>query len=323
MDRALLAAVSGINANQTYLDTIGNNIANVNTDGYKQQSVDFVDLLSEQIAGATAPPAAANTGAGVNPIAVGSGVGIGAVTNNLSEGSLQQTNQPSDVAISGNGFLVAMQGGQQVFTRAGQLTPDANGNLATPTGGLIQGWEAVNGVINANAPTSAVTIPTSQVVPANATSEITMGGNLPAWAGSGTATPIATTVNAYDSLGTAIPVTLTYTPVAGTANEWNVQGTVPKPGSTTPQKLWTTSPTVTFDPTTGQVKTISGATTNSDGSFSLPVGHMPTGYTFPTGDTWNINFPAPGTASSFTQFASQSTAAAVSQNGSAAGSLSS
>lgn len=324
MDRALLSAVSGINANQTYLDTIGNNIANVNTDGYKQQSVDFVDLLSEQIAGATAPPATANTGAGVNPMAVGSGVGIGAVMNNLSEGSLQQTNQPSDVAISGNGFLVAMQGGQQVFTRAGQLTPDANGNLATPTGGLIQGWEAVNGVVNPNAPTAAVTIPTNQVVPAHATTEITMGGNLPAWSGSGTATPITTTVDAYDSVGTAIPVTLTYTPVAGTANEWNVQGTVPPAaGSTTPQNLWSTPPTVTFDPTSGQVKTIGGATTNANGSFSLPVGTMPSGYTFPAGDTWNINFPAPGSASSLTQFAGQSTAGAVSQDGSAAGSLSS
>jgi len=301
MDRALLAAVSGIDANQTYLDTIGNNIANVNTYGYKQQTVDFVDLLSEQIAGATAPPAG-NTGAG---------------------GSLQQTSQPNDVAISGNGFLVAESGGQQVFTRAGQLTPDANGNLATPTGGLIQGWEAVNGVVNSNAPTTAVTIPTSQVVPANATTAITMGGNLPSWSGSGTATPVTTTKNVYDSLGNSIPVDFTYTPVAGSANTWTLQGTVPVPGSTTPADLWTTPPTLTFDPSTGQIKSITGATVNSDGSFSLPVSTMPAGYTFPAGDVWNIDFAVPGTPSAFTQFAGQSTAAAVSQNGSAAGTLAS
>jgi len=323
MDRALLAAVSGIDANQTYLDTIGNNIANVNTDGYKQQSADFVDLLSEQIAGASAPPTTPN-GAGVNPIAIGSGVRVGAVSNDMSGGSLQQTNQPTDVAISGNGFLVAVQGGQQVFTRAGHLTTDGNGNLATPTGGLVQGWEAVNGAINTNAPTTGITIPTGQVIPATATTEITMGGNLPAWNGTGTGTPITTTINAYDSLGNAAPVTLTFTPVAGTANAWTVQGTVPNPSTPgTPDQLWTTPPTVTFDPTTGQVKTITGVTANADGSFSLPVGTMPAGYTFPAGDTWNIDFPIPGTASAFTQFAGQSTAKAMTQDGSAAGTLSS
>ncbi len=321
MDRALLAAVSGIDANQTYLDTIGNNIANVNTDGFKQQSVDFVDLLSEQVAGASAPPAG-NTGAGINPVAVGSGVRVAAVSNDLSEGSLQQTNQPNDVAISGSGFLVAVQGGQQVFTRAGHLTGDANGNLATPTGGLVQGWQAVNGQVNANAPVGPVTVPTGQVIPASATSAITMGGNLPAWSGSGTATPISMTTHAYDSLGNAIPVVLTFTPVSGTANSWTVQGTATLAGGGT-ANLWSTPPTVAFDPTTGQVASITGATTNPDGSFSLPVSTMPPGYTFPAGDTWNLDFPAPGTAAAFTQFAGQSTATVAGQNGSAAGTLTS
>jgi flagellar hook protein FlgE len=321
MDRALLAAVSGIDANQTYLDTIGNNIANVNTDGFKQQSADFVDLLSEQIAGASAPPAA-NTGAGINPVAVGSGVRVAAVSNDLSEGSLQQTNQPNDVAISGNGFLVAVQGGQQVFTRAGHLTVDANGNLATPTGGLVQGWQAVNGQVNANAPVGPVTIPTGQVIPATATANITMGGNLPAWSGSGTATPISMTTHAYDSLGDAIPVVLTFTPVAGTANNWTVQGTATLPGGGT-SNLWSTPPTIAFDPATGQVASITGATTNPDGSYSLPVTTMPPGYTFPPGDTWNLDFPAPGTPSAFTQFAGQSTATVTNQDGAAAGTLTS
>jgi flagellar hook protein FlgE len=322
MDQALLAAVSGIDTTQTYLDTIGNNIANVNTDGYKQQDVDFVDLLSEQISGATAPPSPSGSGAGINPLAVGSGVRVGAISSDLTEGSLQQTDQPNDVAISGSGFLVAEQGGQQVFTRNGQLSTDANGNLDTPTGGLIQGWQAVNGQVNTNAPIGAVTIPTGQVIPAKASTEITMGGNLPAWSGTGTATPVTATVTAYDSLGDAIPVTLTFTPVSGTANAWTVQGTVPAAGGGT-QNLWTTQPTVTFNPTTGQVASISGVTANSDGSFSLPVGAMPSNFTFPAGDTWKIDFPAPGTASSFTQFAGGSTAEAVSQDGASAGTLTS
>ena len=322
MDQALLSAVSGIDATQTYLDVIGNNIANVNTNGYKQQNVDFVDLLSEQIQGASAPPTQTGTGAGTNPVAVGSGVAVGAISSDLAEGSVQQTGQPNDVAISGSGFLVAEQGGQQVFTRNGQLSTDANGNLDTPTGGLVQGWQAVNGKLDTNAPIGAITIPTGQVIPAKASTEITMGGNLPAWTGSGTPTPTNITVNAYDSVGDAIPVTLTYTPVTGQPNEWTLQGTVPNPAGGT-ENLWTTPPTVTFSAVTGQIQSITGVTANADGSFSLPVGTMPAGYTFPPSDTWNIDFPPPGGAASFTQFAGDATAEAVSQDGAAAGTLTS
>jgi flagellar hook protein FlgE len=324
MDQALLAAVSGIDATQTYLDTIGNNIANVNTDGYKQQDVDFVDLLSEQIAGATAPPSSGNTGSGVDPLAVGAGVRVGGISSELSEGVLQQTGQSNDVAISGSGFLVAQQGGEQVFTRNGQLSVDANGNLDTATGGLVQGWQAVNGQIDTNAPIGAITIPTGQVIPAKATTEITMGGNLPAWGGSGASTPVTATVTAYDSLGDAIPVTMTFTQVAGTPNAWTVQATVTN-GSGATQNLFTpgSEPTMTFDPTSGQVASITGVTANSDGSFSLPVGSMPTGFSFPTGDTWNLDFPPGGMATSFTQFAGGSTAEAVNQDGAAAGTLTS
>jgi flagellar hook protein FlgE len=321
MDQALLAAVSGIDATQTYLDTIGNNIANVNTDGYKQQDVDFVDLLSEQLQGSSAPPSATDTGAGIDPLAVGAGVRVGAITSELSEGVLQQTGQNNDVAISGNGFLVADQGGEQVYTRNGQLSVDANGNLDTATGGLIQGWQAVNGQIDTNQPIGAITIPTGQVIPAKATTEVTMGGNLPAWSGTGTATPVTSTVTAYDSLGDAIPVTLTFTPVAGTANSWTMQATVGSGSSA--QNLYATQPTIAFDPTSGQVASISGVTANTDGSYSVPVGSMPSGFSFPSGDNWDIDFPAGGLASSFTQFAGGSTAEAVNQNGAAAGTLTS
>ncbi|MHB1486727.1 MAG: flagellar hook protein FlgE [Acidimicrobiales bacterium] len=320
MDRALLAAVSGIDANQTYLDDIGNNIANINTNGYKEQNVDFVDLLAQQVSGAAAPPVATNVGAGIDPMAIGSGVRIGAVSSQLSEGSLQQTNQPTDVAINGSGFLVSVQNGQQLYTRSGHLTLDGSGNLATPTGGLIQGWQAVNGVINNNAPTGGISIPTGQVVPANPTTQFTVGGNLPAWAGGSTAgTAVTTTVNAFDSLGNAVPVTLTFTPVTGTAGEWTIQGSVP--GAT--GKLWSTPPDIQFDPTSGQIKSITGVTANADGSFTLPVGTMPSNYTFPTSDTWAFKFPPPGTAAAFTQFASQSSPPLVTQDGNAAGTLSS
>ncbi len=317
MDRALLAAVSGIDANQTWLDNIGNNIANVNTVGFKSDSIDFVDLLAQQIAGAAAPPGV-TVGAGVNPISVGSGVRVAGITPNFSEGSLQQTNVPTDVAIQGNGFLIALQGGINYYTRAGNLVLDANGDLATPTGGLIQGWQAVNGVINTNAPTTAVNIPTGTVIPATATTEITMGGNLPANPGSGGTQPqaVTTTINAYDSLGDQIPVTFTFTP-GSTAGEWTIQGTVPGASS----NLWSTPPTLQFNTSTGQLESINGTNVSTTGPTDLPVTNMPSNYTFPKGDTWNIVFPQPGTSGAITQFAGQDTAAAVSQDGNAGGTL--
>ncbi|MDE3204244.1 MAG: flagellar hook protein FlgE [Acidobacteriota bacterium] len=322
MEQSLIAAVSGIQANQIYLDVVGSNVANSNTTGYKSQSAQFTDLLAEQIAGASAP-ISPNQSAGVNAIAVGSGVRIGAVTENLSQGALQQTNVPTDVAIQGTGYLVASQYGQTLFTRDGNLTLDGNGDLATQGGALIQGWQAnAKGVVNTNAPTGAVNIPSGSTMAANPTTVFTVSGNLPAWKGSGTATPISTTLNAYDSLGDAVPVTLTYTPVTGTANQWTVQGSVTSPTGVV-STLWATPPTLKFDPTSGQISSITGATTNADGSLSLPVGTMPAGYAFPAGDTWAFNFAAPGTSAAVTQYSGQQTVALSSQDGYSSGTLAS
>jgi flagellar hook protein FlgE len=320
MEKALIAAVTGIEANQTYLDVIGNNIANSDTTGYKSSDAVFTDLLAEQIAGATAP---GPSSAGVNPVAVGSGVRVGAVTDDLSQGSLQQTNEPTDIAIQGNGFLVANQNGTTLFTRAGHLQIDANGNLSTPTGGLIQGWQAdSSGNINSTGPTSGVVVPTGEVTAAVETTQISMSGNLPEWTGSGTAPVVSTTINAYDALGDSVPTTLTFTGVASTANEWTMQATVPKAGGGT-QDLFSTPPTVTFDATNGQIKTISGVTQNSDGSWSVPVGTMPPNppYNFQASDTWKIQFPASNSAQAVTQYSGATTLKASGQDGSSSGTL--
>lgn len=319
MDRSLLAAVSGIEANQTYLDVVGNNIANLNTNGYKSQSAQFADLLSQQLAGGGAPGAGY---AGVNPMSVGSGVRLGSITAQMGEGSLQQTGQPTDVAIQGAGFLSVTQGGQSYYTRDGHLVLDANGDLATATGALVQGWTAANGVLNTNGPVGPLRIPTGQMLPAAATTEITMGGNLPAWSGSGTATPITTTITAYDGVGTPLPVTLTFTPVAGSAGTWSMQGTAPSSTGGT-QNLWSSPPQVTFNTTTGQLTAVTGGTTGPGGAIDVPVTTMPSGGSFPAGDVWNIVFPAPGSATAVTQFAGPASAQAQSQDGGQAGTLTS
>ncbi len=320
-ERSLLAAVSGIEANQSLLDDIGNNIANSDTVGYKSQDLEFQDLLAEQIAGAAAPPANGGS-AGVNPIAIGSGVTVGSVATNLSEGSLEETGVNTDVAIQDNGYLVVDSGGVQYYTRDGSLTVDANGDLSTQNGGLVLGWQASGtGALDTNAPVTGIQIPTGETIPASATTQLTLGGNLPAWNGVGTVpSVVTTTLDAYDALGDVVPVTLTFTGVAGTANTWTMQGTVPDPAGGT-DDLWTTAPTITFDPATGQVASVSGSTTNADGSLSVPVGTMPAGYTFSTGDTWAFEFPATTSGAALTQFAGQQTAALQSQNGYTSGSL--
>ena len=318
-ERSLLAAVSGIDANQTLLDEIGDNIANADTVGYKAGQVEFGDLLSEQIAGATAPGA---TSGGTNPVAVGSGVLVTSVGTDLTEGSLESTGNPNDVAIQGSGYLVVDKGGQQLYTRDGALTPDAAGNL-TVDGGVVMGWAAnAAGTINTNTPLTAIQIPTGQTIGATATTELTLGGNLPAWDGVGTPPQVTVTTYGYDSLGAVVPVTFTFTGVAGTANQWTIQGTVPNPGGGTDDLFTTTAlPKMTFNPTTGQITAITGATVGANGTLSLKVNTMPAGYTFPTGDTWSVDFPASGSTGSVTQYDSQQTLGVRGQDGYPAGAL--
>jgi flagellar hook protein FlgE len=165
MEQSLIAAVSGIEANQTYLDVIGSNIANANTTAYKAETPVFTDLLSQQIAGATAPPAAG--GAGQNPIAIGNGVRVSSVSQQNTQGTLIQTNQPSDVAIQGNGYLIGTFNGQTVYTRAGNLTLDANGTLSTVTGAAIQGYQDDANGANPTTTPGNIEIPTAAQVTAN------------------------------------------------------------------------------------------------------------------------------------------------------------
>ncbi|MDA8311676.1 MAG: flagellar hook protein FlgE [Actinomycetota bacterium] len=318
--RSVLAAVSGIEADQTYLDEIGNNIANANTVGYKQGTVVFGDLLAEQLSGATAPSAVSG---GINPVAVGSGVRVVAVATNLAEGSLETTGNETDVAITGAGYLVVDSNGKQLYTRDGALTVSANGDLTTLSGAIVQGWEAnATGTIATNGPLTAIKIPKGAATASSATSTLTVFGNVPAWDGQGTQLPTyTTTVNGYDALGSPVPVTLTLTGVKGTADEWTVQGTVVAPTGKE-EKLFTTAalPTITFTSASGQVKTVTGASKAATGELQLSVKTMPAGYTFPTGDTWKIVFPPSGSSSALTQFAGGETLT-MSQNGTAAGTL--
>lgn len=315
--RSMLAAVSGIDANQTFLDEIANNIANADTIGYKAGTVQFSALLSEQVAGATAP----TTGSGgVNPVAVGSGVRVSSVITNSSEGTLESTGNPTDVAITGNGFLVVQYGGQQMFTRDGALTVDATGQLTTLNGALVQGWQATgNGVINNNAPVGAINIPTGETIGAKTTTRVTLEGNLPAWNGTGTPpAPATVTLDTYNPLGAVVHIIVTFTATKTKANTWKVTAKVAGAKATAPSLIPATKSTITFDPTTGALlKT--GLTAKPTGELVMQM-KAPTTSGFTKTTHITLIFPTPSSVNAVTQFAGSRTITG-SQNGYSSGSL--
>jgi flagellar hook protein FlgE len=222
MLRSLYSGISGLRAHQTMLDVTGNNIANVNTAGFKASSTQFQDTLSQLQQGATGPQA--QTG-GSNPAQIGLGVRVAGVTTNFAQGSSQSTGRATDMMISGDGFFVTSKSGSQLFTRAGAFSPDAANQLVSPDGGILQGWTATNGVINAGSPVGDITLNPNTMV-AKATDTVTMDGNLPSDA-LVTDAPLDRVVKVYDAAGAERSLNVTF---AKSATGWNVTA---KDGATT------------------------------------------------------------------------------------------
>jgi flagellar hook protein FlgE len=147
MLRSMYAGISGLRGFQSKLDVIGNNIANVNTPGYKKSRIEFADILSQTTAGGTAPnPNAAPPTAGTNPKQIGLGSTVGAIDVIHTQGNLMTTNVPSDLAIQGNGFFMVSPNGDPALdntrkdfylTRAGNFQVDAAGNLVNNNGMFV------------------------------------------------------------------------------------------------------------------------------------------------------------------------------------------
>ena len=160
--------LSGLNANSQELSVIANNLANLNTVGYKDDVTNFEDLFYQQIG---------TNGAG-NPVQVGVGTQISAISGNFTQGSIESTGVPTDVAIQGGGFIATVKNGVQAYTRAGNLTVAANGELRTTDGGSVQGYQAVNGVVNPSLGLAAISIPAGLTSPPNPTSNVAVTLNL-------------------------------------------------------------------------------------------------------------------------------------------------
>ena len=216
MLRSLYSGISGLRSHQTMLDVTGNNIANVNTTGFKSSAVEFQDTLSQLIKGATGPQAQAG---GSNPAQIGLGVQVAGISTNFAQGSAQATGRPTDLMISGDGFFVVQQGGENLYTRAGSFDFDASGRLVAPGGALVMGWTATGGAISTGSALGPITLDKNAIAPAVATTTATVTGNLPSDAATGTT--LSRDIQVYDATGTARQMSLTFTK---TAAGWDVAG---------------------------------------------------------------------------------------------------
>jgi len=218
MLRSLYSGISGLRAHQTMLDVTGNNIANVNTTAFKASATQFQDTLSQLTQGAGGP--SAQTG-GTNPAQVGLGVQVAGISTNFTQGSSQSTGKAGDMLISGDGFFVTQQGGETVYSRAGTFDFDSAGRLVTPSGAIVQGWGAVNGVVNEGGAVGNLTLPVNAVIPGAATSKVAVTGTLPSDAVPGT--QVLRDIKVYDASGAARTLSLTFTKdPAGSG--WGVSG---------------------------------------------------------------------------------------------------
>ena len=226
MLRSLYSGISGLRSHQTMLDVTGNNIANVNTAGFKSSTTQFQDTLSQMTQGAGGP----QTGiGGTNPAQVGLGVQVAGISTNFAQGSAQATGKATDLMISGDGFFVTRLGNDTVYTRAGAFDFDADGRLVSADGKIVQGYSATNGVVNDGGAVGDIMLPLNGAAPATATTGANVAGNLPSETAVGET--LTRDSKVYDAFGTERTLTLSFTRTAG---GWNVTGTdgVGAPGST-------------------------------------------------------------------------------------------
>jgi flagellar hook protein FlgE len=214
---SLFAGMVGLNVNSTSMTVLGDNISNVNTTGFKSNRSSFANILSSSLAGSVSSD-------------VGRGVQFQGTTPMWTQGTIENTNNPTDMAINGSGFFVVQDGtGANFYTRAGEFTFDRNGDLVNMSGLYVQGYEVtgtnpdgsliLGAVTNINASAQGASAPV-------ATDSLSVDVNLDsATADLGT---YATTTTVYDSLGNAIPLTLTFTKSPAPAlRTWTVAASVP------------------------------------------------------------------------------------------------
>jgi flagellar hook protein FlgE len=288
MLRSLFSGISGLRAHQQMMDVTGNNIANVNTTGYKSSQVVFQDTLSQMVNAAGAPQ---NSVGGTNPSQVGLGVKTASINANFTQGAAQTTGKSSDLMIQGDGFFVVKSGGEELYTRAGSFTFDANGTLVTPNGQSVQGWGAKNGKVNTADAPDRIKLPIGVTISPVVTSNVTFSGNFSneALAPDPAATPPVVgdtqqmAVKVFDANGAANPMVVTF--AKKDIDTWTL--TLP-PGAMMPDGsvVQADGSSVMSDGTTPATLLVAGGNavdvdfTAGKGPLSVTIG----GYTFDTHD---------------------------------------
>ena len=300
MGTAFSTALSALNADSTAIDVVGNNLANLNTTGFKASTVDFSSLMAEQL----------GTGSGNGQ--VGLGVGQVAAVQDFSQGSITTvtTGGSLDAAIQGNGFFVVNDSNNnQLYTRDGSFQLNADGVLQTATGQNVQGWMATNGVVNANGPTSNITVPVGSTMAPSATANMSMSVNLDsATAANGT---FSSPIQVYDSLGQAHTLTVTYTETA--PGSWSYAVTIPASDLTQGGTATVSTGTLAFD---------------ANGNLTSPAAGSPIAISVPGladgANTMNVNWNLYNSSGTplITQYAQASATSDPVQDGFAAGQVS-
>ena len=192
MLKSLSSGVSGLQAHQIAMDVESNNIANVNTVGFKYSRANFSNLLSQVNQIATAPQGSLG---GKNATEVGLGTSVSSMTRIDSQGSVENTDKNTDCAIQGNGFFVvsADNGTTESFTRDGDFSFDASGNFVDNNGYIVQGWtrNATTGKVDSSGPIGDISIPPGLTTPAQATTTISLKANLDSGSGDASFKPIS------------------------------------------------------------------------------------------------------------------------------------
>ena len=298
MSTSFSTALSGLNAYSTAISVVGNNLANLDTTGFKEVNVEFQDLVTQSI------------GADLGATQVGFGVGTPITLTNYGQGALESTGGALDAAVQGAGFfIVAAKGtGNTEYTRGGSFSVNTQGYLTTASGDLVQGWSMNNGVLDTNQATGNISVPVGQLAPPVATTSMSTSLNLNSAAASGTS--FSTSIQVYDSLGTAHTVTMTFTQ-SGTPNQWNYSVSVPDSDLANPPYTPATG-TLTFD-SSGNLT----SPASTDPPIQVPITSLADGAA-----DMNINWSLyNGATPDITQFNQSSAASAQSQNGQAAANL--
>jgi flagellar hook protein FlgE len=264
MSSAFSIALSSLQAESAAINTTGNNLANMNTDGFKGSAVDFKDLFSESL------------GSGGNSYSSGLGVTLPVNNQLFTQGAVETSSAPLSAAIQGNGFFVVNSpDNEQLFTRDGNFVQNAAGELQTETGEAVQGWTAgADGISTSGAPGNII-LPSDAVLAPTPTQNFSFTANLDSQATAGVANTFAAPMQVVDSLGNTHNLTVTFTQNAGTST-WNYAVTIPA-GDLPPAVP--AVPATTPEPVAGGSGTV---TFNADGTLSTAGGTAPIVLTIPT-----------------------------------------